>query len=71
MNIQTGNKGDTRITEQNETTWYVEGVDSNGVWVLAEPGTDYPTQDLAEDAAEAIAESNGGKFLGVNGVYNK
>ena len=54
--LQTGPANALRVRGENDN-WWIEGTDNNNVWVDAEPGTRYRTQDEAEDAMENLAAS--------------
>lgn len=52
--LRTGTPGEFRVSGAG-SEWEIETVDSNGVWVLAEPGTQYSTKDEADEAMETLA----------------
>lgn len=68
--LATGPSNSFRVTDNRDGTWSVEGTDNNGVWVDADPGATYESQDEAEKAAEAWADSRGGEFIGVLSQYS-
>lgn len=54
--LRTGTPGEFSVSGEGGN-WIIEVVDSNGVWVSAEPGFRYSTKDEAEDAMETLSEA--------------
>ena len=48
---ETGEQGQFRIAGESGE-WFIEATDNNGVWIAAEPGVKYDTEDEAAEALE-------------------
>ena len=59
----TGPANSFRVIKKGNGDWEVQGTDNNNVWVSADPGATYETQEAAEEAAEAWAENRGGELV--------
>lgn len=54
--LQTATANSLRVRGEGDN-WWIEGTDKNNVWVDAEPGFRYSTQDEAEEAMENLVAS--------------
>ena len=59
--IYIGRPGNTRVYGERGK-WFVEVVDTTGVWVDAETGKHHETKELAVWAAKTLAIASGGRY---------